>query len=125
MDVLASLRFAQSDYNFLYAAVSFWDVANYCFCFGNHDLTILLDEFGSIIGWLVDNYHMSLVWRIIFFKDFERFMELKEENIFEILYGRRVILTRLAARNSSPTKRARQTYRMRALVFCLLAVFCL
>lgn len=36
LHVLASLRFVQLGYNFLYAVVNYWDVTNHCFCFENH-----------------------------------------------------------------------------------------
>lgn len=51
LQVLASLRFVQLDYDFLYAVVNFWDVTHDCFYFGNHELGILPEEFGAIIDW--------------------------------------------------------------------------
>lgn len=60
--------------------------------------------------------------RGLFFKDFERYMDLKDELMSEIVYGRRVNVTKLEAVYSPDIDRSRQTYHMQAW-FCLLNFF--
>lgn len=50
-------------------------------------------------------------------------MDLKDELLSKIMFGRWVNLINLAAVYSPIIDRSRQTYRMRALVFCPLSRF--
>ncbi|XP_056699035.1 uncharacterized protein [Spinacia oleracea] len=121
LEALLGLQQINIDYNFLHAALSFWDSDHHVFVFRGNEICPLLDEFAAILGYPT-NATPATPGTIEEGKTtIGAFLGLDANILAEIVEGDEVNLANLVKHHFRPSKNmTEQKLNIRALVFCLL-----
>ena len=108
------------DSDFIHTALEYWDVDTHCFRIGYDEISPLPEEFGAILGF--PGLDLVVIPRInkYYYKDFERFFNLKDKDLTNIIGGSIVNLKEFARHYfDRPYSESFHVYRRRAFLFCM------
>ena len=112
------------DSDFIHTALEYWDVDTHCFRIGYDEISPLPEEFCAILGFPA--LDLVVIPRIneYYYKNFERFFNLKDRDLSKIVDGNVVNLKEFARHYfDRPYSESFHIYRRRDFLFCMLNQF--
>ena len=103
------------DLDFIHTALEFWNVDTHCFRIGYDEISPLPEEFGAILGFPAIDLIVIPKVDAYYYKDFERFFNLKDKDLTKIVDGSIVNLKEFARHYfDRPYSESFHVYRRRA-----------
>ena len=108
------------DIDFIYTALEYWDTNTHCFRLFYDEICPLPEEFGAILGF--NSMDLAVMPRVseYYYKDYERFFDLRGTDLKNIVHGNVIDLREFARYYfDKPNSGFFHVYKRRAFLFCM------